>query len=56
MVEELKDPRLIETYVRNDNSEREWQAELAALQDAPIPISLHPATLDRYIETVKCAC
>ncbi|WP_236000540.1 hypothetical protein [Bradyrhizobium uaiense] len=107
MVEELKDPRLIETYVRNYNSERERlagnasaerlrleakrdriegerqrnidlvikyviseedakqriaelkqerlrvEAELAALEEAPTPISLHPATLDRYIETVN---
>jgi site-specific DNA recombinase len=29
------------------------EAELAALEEAPIPISLHPATLDRYIETVN---
>ena len=28
------------------------EAELAALEKAPIPIALHPATLDRYIETV----
>ncbi|WP_349629023.1 zinc ribbon domain-containing protein [Bradyrhizobium diazoefficiens] len=107
MAEELKDPRLIETYVRNYNSERERfagnasserlrleakrdriegerqrnidlviryviseedakqriaelkqerlrvEAELAALEEAPTPISLHPATLDRYIETVN---
>ena len=107
MVEELKDPRLIETYVRNYNRERERlagnasvermrleakrdrfegerqrnidlvikyviseedakqriaelkeqrlrvEAELAALEEAPTPISLHPATLDRYIETVN---
>ena len=107
MAEELKDPRLIETYVRNYNSERERlagnasaerlrleakrdriegerqrnidlvikyviseedakqriaelkqeplrvEAELAALEEAPAPISLHPATLDRYIETVN---
>ena len=107
MVEELKDPRLIETYVRNYNSERERlagnavavrarleakrdriegerqrnidlvikyviseedaklriaelkeerlrvEAELAALEEAPVPIALHPATLDRYINTVN---
>jgi Ti-type conjugative transfer relaxase TraA len=107
MVGELKDPRLIETYVRNYNRERErlagnasaermrleakrdrfegerqrnidlvikyviaeedakqriaelkeqWlrvEAELAALEEAPTPISLHPATLDRYIATVN---
>jgi hypothetical protein len=29
------------------------EAELAALEDAPVPIALHPATLDRYIETVN---
>ncbi|WFU20797.1 hypothetical protein [Bradyrhizobium sp. CB3481] len=29
------------------------EAELAALEEAPIPISLHPATLDCYIETVN---
>ena len=106
MAEELKDPRLIEAYVRKYNSERERlagdavatrkrleakrdriegerqrnidlviryviseedakqriaelkeerlgvEAELAALEKAPIPIALHPATLDRYIETV----
>lgn len=107
MAEELKDPRLIETYVRNYNSERERlagnasserlrleakrdriegerqrnidlviryviseedakqriaelnqerlrvEAELAALEETPTPISLHPATLDRYIEIVN---
>jgi hypothetical protein len=26
---------------------------LAALEEAPVPIALHPATLDRYIETVN---
>ncbi|OAF04277.1 hypothetical protein AYJ54_24110 [Bradyrhizobium centrolobii] len=29
------------------------EAELAALEETPTPISLHPATLDRYIETVN---
>ena len=29
------------------------EAELAALEEAPTPISLHSATLDRYIETVN---
>jgi site-specific DNA recombinase len=107
MAEELKDPRLIETYVRNYNHERERlagdaaavrtrleakrdriegerqrnidlvikyviseedarrriaelkeerlrvEAELAALEETPVPIALHPATLDRYIETVN---
>jgi site-specific DNA recombinase len=107
MAEELKDPQLIETYVRNYNSERERlagsaaamrarleakldriegvrrrtidlvvkyviseedakqriaelkeerlcvEAELAALDEAPVPIALHLATLDRYIETVN---
>lgn len=107
MVEELKDPRLIEIYVRNYNNERERlagnasserlrleakrdrieserqrnidlvvryviseedakqrladlkqerlqvEAELASLEQAPTPISLHSATLDRYIETVN---
>lgn len=107
MAEELRDPRLIETYVRSYNSERERlagnaaavrlrleakrdriegerqrnidlvikyviseedakqriaelkeerlrvEAELAALEEAPVPIALHPATLDRYIETVN---
>ena len=106
MAEELKDPRLIEAFVRKYNGERERlagdavatrkrleakrdriegerqrnidlviryviseedakqriaelkeerlgvEAELAALEKAPIPIALHPATLDRYIETV----
>ena len=107
MAEELKDPRLIETYVRNYNSERERlagnatavrtrleakrdriegerqrnidlvikyviseedakqriaelkeerlrvEAELAALEEAPVPIALHPAALDRYVKTVN---
>jgi len=107
MAEELKDPRLIETYVRRYNIERERlagnaaamrtrreakrdriegerqraidfvvkyviseedakqriaelteersrvEAELAALEEAPVPIALHPAALDRYIETVN---
>ena len=107
MAEELKDPRLIETYVRSYNSERERfagnasavrtrlkakrdrieserqrnidlvikyviseddakqrisglkeerlrvEAELAALEEAPVPVALHPATLDRYIRTVN---
>jgi site-specific DNA recombinase len=107
MAEELKDPRLIETYVRNYNSERERlagnaaavrlrleakrdriegerrrnidlvikyviseedakqriaelkeerlrvEAELAALEEAPFPVAVHPATLDRYIKTVS---
>src|SRR6516165_4020183 len=107
MAEELKDPQLIETYVRNYNSERERlagnavalrarleakrdriegerqrnidlvikyviseedaklriaelreerlrvEAELAALEEAPVPIALHPTTLDRYINTVN---
>jgi site-specific DNA recombinase len=107
MVEELKDPRLIETYVRSYNNERERlagnavavrarlvakrdriegerqrnidlvikyviseedakqriaelkeerlrvEAEMAALEEAPVPIALHPATLDRYIRTVN---
>ncbi len=106
MAEELKDPRLIETYVRNYNRERERlagdaaatrtrleakrdriegerqrnidlvvryviseddarqriaelkeerervEAELAALEEAPVPVALHPATLDRYVATV----
>jgi site-specific DNA recombinase len=26
------------------------EAELAALEEAPVPIVLHPATLDRYIK------
>lgn len=29
------------------------EAELAALEETPTPISLHPATLDRYIETIN---
>jgi hypothetical protein len=29
------------------------EAELAALDEAPVPIALHPATLDRYTETVN---
>ena len=29
------------------------EAELAVLEEAPTPISLHSATLDRYIETVN---
>ncbi len=29
------------------------EAELAALEEAPVPIALHPATLDRYIQTVN---
>nr|WP_083992253.1 recombinase family protein [Bradyrhizobium embrapense] len=107
MAEELKDPQLIETYVRNYNSERERlaghavavrarleakrdriegerqrnidlvinyvisekdakqriaelkeerlrvESELAALEEAPVPVALHPATLDRYISTVN---
>jgi site-specific DNA recombinase len=107
MAEELKNPRLIETYVRNYNGERERlagnaaamrarleakrdriegerqrtidlvvkyviseedakqriaelteersrvEAELAALEETPVPIALHPATLDRYTETVN---
>jgi DNA invertase Pin-like site-specific DNA recombinase len=107
MAEELKDPRLIETYVRNYNSERERlagnatavrtrleakrdriegerqrnidlvikyviseedakqriaelkqerlrvEAELAALEEAPVPIALHPAALERYVKTVN---
>src|SRR5215831_1717440 len=107
MAEELKDPRLIETYVRKYNSERERlaggatatrkrleakrhriegerqrnidlvircviseedakqriaelkeerlrvEAELAALEEAPVPIALRPATLDRNIEAVN---
>jgi hypothetical protein len=107
MAEELKDPRLIEAFVRKYNGERERlagdavatrkrleakrdriegerqrnidlviryviseedakqriaelkeerlgvEAELAALEEAPVPIALHPATLDRYIETVN---
>jgi site-specific DNA recombinase len=107
MTEELKDPRLIEAYVRKYNSERERlagnaaavrtqleakrdriegerqrnidlvikyviseddakqriaqlkeermrvDAELAALEETPVPIALHPATLERYIKTVN---
>jgi site-specific DNA recombinase len=107
MADELKDPRLIETYVRSYNKERERlagnasavrtrleakrdriegerqgnidlvikyviseddakqriaglkeerlriEAELASLEEAPVPIALHPATLDRYIKTVN---
>lgn len=107
MAEELKDPRLIETYVRSYNSERERlagdavavrgrlmakrdrieaerqrnidlvikyviseedakqriaelkeeglrvEAEMAALEEAPVPVALHPAALDRYISTVN---
>ena len=106
MAEELKDPRLIETYVRTYNEERkrlaatanatrtrigkkrdrleserqraidmaikgvigeedartriaelkaqvmQAEVELASLDDVPQIIALHPATLDRYIETV----
>ncbi len=102
----MKDPRLIEIYVRNYNRERERlagdaaatrtrleakrdriegerqrnidlviryviseedarqriaelkeerqrvEAELAALEEAPVPVALHPATLDRYVATV----
>ena len=29
------------------------EAELASLEETPTPVSLHPATLDRYIETVN---
>jgi site-specific DNA recombinase len=29
------------------------EAELAALEEAPVPIALHLATVDRYIETVN---
>ena len=29
------------------------EAELASLEESPVPIALHPATLDRYIETVN---
>jgi hypothetical protein len=29
------------------------EAELAALQQAPVPIALHPATLGRYVKTVS---
>ncbi len=107
MAEELKDPRLIVTYVRNYNSERERvagnaaalrtrleakrdriegerqrnidlvikyviseedakqriaelkeerlrvEAELAAPEETPVPIALHPAALDRYVKTVN---
>ncbi|MES5481563.1 recombinase family protein [Bradyrhizobium sp. INPA03-11B] len=107
MAEELKDPQLIETYVRKYNSERERlagnavaarerleakrdriegerqrnidlvikyviseedakqriaelkeerlrvEAELAAIEEAPVPVVLHPASLDRYISTVN---
>ena len=107
MAEELRDPQLIEAYVRKYDGERErlagdavatrkrleakrdWiegerqrnidlviryviseedarqriaelkeerlrvEAEQAALEEAPVAIALHPATLDRYIETVK---
>jgi site-specific DNA recombinase len=107
MREELKDPRLIETYARKYNEERqrlaasamairarletkrdrieaerqrnidmvikyvigedeareriaslkaqrlEVEAEIASLEEAPKIISLHPATLDRYTETVE---
>jgi site-specific DNA recombinase len=106
MAEELKDPRLIETYVRKYNEERtrlaatavstriqierkrdrleserqraidmvikrvigeddaririaklksqvlQAEAELGTLDEAPTIIALHPASLDRYIETV----
>jgi site-specific DNA recombinase len=31
---------------------RQVEAELVALEEAPSTITLHPATLDRYIETV----
>ncbi len=84
----MKDPRLIEIYVRNYNRERERlagdaaatrtrleakrdriegerqriaelnggrqrvKAERAALAEAPIPVALHPATLDRHVATV----
>jgi DNA invertase Pin-like site-specific DNA recombinase len=107
MAEELKEPRLIETCVRNYNSERQRlagnaaavrtrlkakrdriegerqrnidlvikyviseedakqriaelteervrvEAELATLEEVPVPIALHPAALDRYIKTVN---
>ena len=106
MAQELKDPRLIETYVRTYNEERkrlaatanaakariekrrdrlengrqraidmaikgvigeddvririaelkaqvlQAEAELASLDEVPKIISLHPATISRYIETV----
>jgi len=29
------------------------EAELAALEETPVPIALHPAALDRYINTVN---
>ena len=29
------------------------EAELAALEEAPVPVALHPATLDRYINTLN---
>jgi antitoxin component HigA of HigAB toxin-antitoxin module len=29
------------------------EAEMAALEEAPVPVALHPATLDRYISTVN---
>jgi len=29
------------------------ETELAALEEATVPIALHPATLDRHIETVN---
>jgi site-specific DNA recombinase len=29
------------------------EAELAALEESPVPIARHPATLDRYIKTVN---
>lgn len=107
MAEELSHPRLIETYVRGYNSERERLAgdagavrarlmakrdriegerqrnidlvinyviseedakqriaelkeerlrvetELAAIEEAPVPVALHAAALDRYISTVN---
>jgi site-specific DNA recombinase len=107
MAAELKDPQLIETYVRSYNKERERlagdavatrarleakrdriegerqrnidlvikyviseddarqriaelkderlriEAELAALDEAPVPIALHPAALDHYISAVN---
>ncbi|WP_160331050.1 DUF3375 family protein [Bradyrhizobium macuxiense] len=28
-------------------------AEMAALEEAPVPVALHPAALDRYISTVN---
>lgn len=33
--------------------EERLRAELAALEEVPVPIALHPATLRRYIETVN---